>query len=122
MHEIDRMMKAGCKEELEWTGELRLSVPVTVGRDEVEQGMNALVFEPRVTFDSRLLGEDIIVLLLEISNDRREGRFVVDVVTEPGRITNGEADGHAILVQLDRLLLDFDVRGTLWSKVDRMSS
>jgi hypothetical protein len=60
--------------------------------------MNALIFKPGVTFDSRFLGEDIVILFLEIAYDSREGRFVVNVVAEAGRITDRETDGDTIFI------------------------
>lgn len=38
------------------------------GRDEVEQGVNTVVPEPRVTLDARLLRENIVVLTFEVTN------------------------------------------------------
>lgn len=38
------------------------------GRDEVEQGVNTVVPEPRVTLDARLLRENVVVLAFEVTN------------------------------------------------------
>lgn len=38
-------------------------------RDEVEKGMDAVVLETRVTLDTRLLCEDIVVLPFEVAHD-----------------------------------------------------
>ena len=37
--------------------------------DEVEQDMDAVVSEARVALDARLLGENVVVLPLEVAND-----------------------------------------------------
>ena len=37
--------------------------------DEVEQGVDSVVPEARVTLDTGLLGQDIIVLSLKVSDD-----------------------------------------------------
>ena len=37
--------------------------------DEVEHGVHAVVAEARVTLDARLLGQNIIVLSLEVADD-----------------------------------------------------
>ena len=37
--------------------------------DEVEQGMDTVVAETRVTLDTRLLSENVIVLAFEIANN-----------------------------------------------------
>lgn len=37
--------------------------------DEVEQGVDSVVSEARVTLDARLLGQNVVVLSLEVSND-----------------------------------------------------
>ena len=39
------------------------------GGDKVEQGVNAVVPEARVTLDTRLLSQNVIVLSLEVAND-----------------------------------------------------
>ena len=40
---------------------------VSSGRDKVEEGVNPVVAEARVTLDTRLLREDIVVLTLEMT-------------------------------------------------------
>ena len=42
------------------------------GRDEVEQGMDTVVAETRVTLDTRLLSENVVVLTLEMANNLLE--------------------------------------------------
>jgi hypothetical protein len=37
--------------------------------DEVQRSVHAVVSEARVTLDTRLLGENIIILPLEVSDD-----------------------------------------------------
>ena len=39
------------------------------GRDEVKQGVDAVVPEPRVTPNTRLLGENVVVLAFQVTND-----------------------------------------------------
>lgn len=41
-------------------------------RDEVEQDVNAVVSEARITLDTRLLRKDVVVLSFEKTNDFRE--------------------------------------------------
>lgn len=43
-------------------------------RDEVEESMNTVIPETRVTFDTRLFSQDIIILAFEVSNDFLETR------------------------------------------------
>ncbi len=45
---------------------------MTGGGDEVEHGVNTVVAEARVTLDPRLLGENVIILPLKVTNDLRE--------------------------------------------------
>lgn len=47
-------------------------IPVASGCDEVEHGMDTVVPEPRVTLDTRLLGQNVVVLPLEEADDFRE--------------------------------------------------
>lgn len=44
-------------------------VPVTSWSDEVQEDMDAIVPESRVTLDTRFLCQDVIVLSLEVSNN-----------------------------------------------------
>ena len=39
------------------------------GRDEVERGMDTVVAEMRVTLDTSILSENVIVLAFEIANN-----------------------------------------------------
>ena len=45
---------------------------VSSGRDKVEEGMNPVVAEARVTLDTRLLSENVVVLTLEMANNLLE--------------------------------------------------
>jgi hypothetical protein len=47
-------------------------LPVSSWRDEVEQNVHTIISEARVTLDTRLLGENVIVLSLQVSDDLRE--------------------------------------------------
>jgi hypothetical protein len=42
---------------------------VSGGRDEVEENVDAVVAEAGVTLDARLLGQDVVVLPLEVADD-----------------------------------------------------
>ncbi len=45
---------------------------MTGRRDEVEKCVNTVVAEAGVTLDTRLLGEDIVVLALKVANNLLE--------------------------------------------------
>jgi hypothetical protein len=45
---------------------------VTCWGDEVEKGVDAVVAEARVALDARLLGENVVVLALEVANNLGE--------------------------------------------------
>jgi hypothetical protein len=45
---------------------------MTCGWDEVEQGMNTVVPETRVTLDAGLFGQDVVVLALEVTDNLLE--------------------------------------------------
>jgi hypothetical protein len=45
---------------------------VTGRSDEIEEGVNAVVAEPRISLDTRLFRENVIVLSLEITNNFAE--------------------------------------------------
>ena len=46
-----------------------MDIPMASRGDEVEHGMDTVVTEPRVTLDSGLLGENVIILPLEVTDD-----------------------------------------------------
>ena len=50
-------------------GVKRRHLRVSSGSDKVEEGMNHVVAEARVTLDTRLLSENVIVLAFEIANN-----------------------------------------------------
>jgi hypothetical protein len=74
--------------------------------DEVQQNMHTVVAEARVTLDTRLLGDNAVVLALEVSDDFLEATsrsartsslqpgnipgLVVDLVTESGCVDDGQ--------------------------------
>lgn len=83
--------------------------------------MNAVVPEARVALDPTLLREDVVVLALEVPDNLREAvckpptgqlRFfkggtrgnerelVVNLVSESGRVDDGERDANAFLLKL----------------------
>lgn len=43
-------------------------------RDEVEQSVNSVVTEAGITLDTRLFGQDIVVLTLEVPDDFLEAK------------------------------------------------
>jgi hypothetical protein len=92
---------------------------MTGRRDEVEHGMDSVVSEPGVSLDTRFLGQDIIVLSLEVAYNLGEaGRvlarfmlvrtnrhqrylpcFIVDLVAKAGRIDDSQRDAGALLIK-----------------------
>ena len=58
--------------------------------DEVEKGVDTVVSEARVTLDTRLFRQDIIVLALEVSDNFGEAGLVVYLIAEAGGVDNGE--------------------------------
>lgn len=77
--------------------------------NEVKHGVDTVVPEARVTLNTRLLGQNVIVLSLEVADNLCEADpwmsvymrdsigerlvepgFVVDLVTEPRGINNGQ--------------------------------
>jgi hypothetical protein len=47
------------------------------GRDEVKHGVDTVVPESRVTLDSRLHGQNVVVLSLEVANNLREAVYLL---------------------------------------------
>ena len=88
------------------------------GRDEVKQGVDAVVPEPRVTPNTRLLGENIIVLAFQVANnlletnicdqhqrhslwDTREivRELIVNVVAKAWGVDDSQSNANAVLLQ-----------------------
>jgi len=89
------------------------------GGDEVEESVDTVVPEARVTLNTRLFSQDIIVLTLEISNDfletvrcnvlvrfERGGRgasnlrrLVVNVVAKPRGVNDGQGNANAVFLE-----------------------
>lgn len=82
---------------------------MTCRGNEVEHSVYTVVPESRVTLNTRLLGQDVVILSLEITDDLREAgtsrisieriadgwvpflpRLIVDLITEAGGIDNGQ--------------------------------
>jgi len=62
---------------------------VTGGCDEVEQRVDSVVSETRITLDSRFFRQDVIVLSLEVADDFAKGCLIVDLIAEARRINYG---------------------------------
>jgi hypothetical protein len=75
---------------------------VSGGGDKVEQGVDAVVAEARVTLDARLFGEDVVVLALEVPDDLLERKLVVDVVPEPRRVYDRQRNTNTIFLEFWR--------------------
>ena len=45
---------------------------MTCGRDKVKEGMDTVVPESRVTLDTRLFGQNIVVLVFEVADNLTE--------------------------------------------------
>jgi hypothetical protein len=63
---------------------------MTGGSDKVEQRMHTVISETRVSLDSRLLGQNVVVLAFEVSDDFAKGSFVIDLISKARGINNGE--------------------------------
>lgn len=99
------------------------NIPMTSRCDEVKHSVDTVVPESGVTLDTRLLGQNIIVLSLEIANNLGEARFwqavlvtsrqtrklivpgiipcfIIDLVAETGSVDDGQGDASTLLIQL----------------------
>lgn len=90
------------------------------GCDEVKHGVHAVVPEARVTLDTRLLGQNVVVLPLEEANNLGKARslvlapksgrgfasdiapgLVVDLVTETWGVHDRQGDTGSLLIKLE---------------------
>lgn len=85
-------------------------------RDEIKQGVHPVVLETGVTLDSRLLGEDIVVLTLNVAHDFLESvktrksmdcvtcrvdirKLVVNAVAKSWRIDHSQSDTDTLFLE-----------------------
>lgn len=91
------------------------------GCDEVEHGVDTVVPEARVTLDTRLLCENVVILPLEEANNFREtGLYnisgatltdsskrgiapglIVDLITKTWSVHDGQRDTGSLLIKLE---------------------
>jgi hypothetical protein len=71
---------------------------VTCGCDKVEEDVDTVVPEARVTLDSRFFGKNIVILAFEVSDDFTKAGFIVNLVTKTGGINDGEGNSGAFVV------------------------
>lgn len=78
--------------------------------DEVEEHVDSVIAESRVTLDSALFGQNVVVLPLQEGHYLVEGSLVVNAIAEAGCIDDGQRHASAFLIkfQLDSHGLDLD--------------
>ena len=84
--------------------------------------MHAIVPEARVSLDPRLLGENIIILPLQIAADLAKAGLVVHTVTKARGIHNGQADPRAFLVELQLHGHGLDLDGRLAGRLGAIAA
>lgn len=78
--------------------------------------MDSVIAESRVTLDPALLGQNVIVLALQVAYNLGKAALIVNAISKAGSVDNRKRDTGAFLVQLqlDRHRLDlnalFEVR------------
>ena len=70
-------------------------------RDEVQECMDTIVAEARITLDPGLFCKNSIVLSFEVANDLTKRRLVVDLVAEAGCVNDGQRNSGALLVNFE---------------------
>lgn len=70
------------------------------GSDKVEQGMDSVVPESRVSLDPGLFGEDIVVLSFQVPGDLGETGLIVDLVTESRCVHHRQCNACAFLLKI----------------------
>lgn len=89
--------------------------------DKVEESVDTVVAEAGVTLDTRLLGENVVVLTLEVGRDLLEAGvsfeqsvaslpvLVVNAVAKAGGVDDSKGDANTVLLKLNVDGLDLDV-------------
>jgi hypothetical protein len=62
------------------------------GWDEVENDMNSSILELGITLNTRLLGKESLVLVLNVLQDLDESLRVVDIVSKSRGVNHGQDD------------------------------
>lgn len=98
---------------------ITVNLPMTSRGDEVKHSVNTVVSKSRVTLDSRLFSQNVIVLALEVAQNFGKARvsvrilhgageswqsvpgFVVDGIAESRGVDNGQRNAGAFLIKLE---------------------
>ena len=69
--------------------------------NEVEQAVNTVVSESGVTLDSGLLGNNVVVLSLNVFNNLAEAGLVVNLITEAGCVDDGQGNSRPLFIKFE---------------------
>lgn len=91
------------------------NIRVTSRGDEVQQSVNSVIPETGVTFNTRLLSKDVIVLAFKMTNDFLEAastsekgtrivskyvrKFIVNIITKTRCINNSQCNSDTIFFE-----------------------
>lgn len=70
--------------------------------DKVEQGVDSVVPESRVSLDPGLFGEDIVVLSFQVSGDLGKTGLIVDLIAKSRRVNHSQRNACAFLFKVCR--------------------
>jgi hypothetical protein len=70
------------------------------GGDKVKEGVDSVVPEPGVPFDSGFLGEDIVVLSFQVACYLRETSLIINLISKSRRVDNRQGNASALLFKI----------------------
>jgi hypothetical protein len=73
---------------------------MTGGGDKVEESVDSIVSETRVSFDPGFLCEDIIVLSFQVSCDLGKTSLIINLITEPRCINDSQCNTSSLLFKI----------------------
>ena len=75
-------------------------VPMAGWGDKVEEGVDSVIPESRVPFNSGFLGEDIVVLSFQVACYLRETSLVINLISKPRRIDNRQRNASPLFLEI----------------------
>lgn len=92
-HDVDIVLKFLQDRDVDWLE------TVASRLDEEETAVNTGVIEEPISLGGKFLAQINTVLLLDVLHDRDPTLVIVDVVTVPGRVDDGEMETNTVFLQ-----------------------
>jgi hypothetical protein len=75
-------------------------VPMASRSDKVEKGVDSVIPESWVSFDSRLFGENIVILSFQITSNFGKTCLIINLITESRCINHSQCNTSSLLLKI----------------------